>query len=66
MRSHQKAMAAIQAGKFDDETVPVPVSFTVPHGVEAEAKEIDFYKSTKGRALTLRLKHWRHSNLRFT
>ena len=28
LRSHQKALAAIQAGKFDDETVPVPVSFT--------------------------------------
>src|SRR5436853_3120491 len=28
LRSHQKALAAIQAGKFEDETVPVPVSFT--------------------------------------
>src|SRR5437667_7343895 len=28
LRSHQKAIAAIQAGKFDDETVPVAVSFT--------------------------------------
>src|SRR5205085_8937244 len=27
LRSHQKAMAAIQAGKFEDETVSVPVSF---------------------------------------
>src|ERR1700684_1407961 len=27
-RSHQKALAAIQAGKFAEETVPVPVSFT--------------------------------------
>src|ERR1700686_1448218 len=25
LRSHQKAMAAIQSGKFEDETVPVPV-----------------------------------------
>ena len=33
LRSHQKALAAIQAGKFDDETVPVPVSFiTNGHG----------------------------------
>jgi len=32
LRSHQKAMAAIQSGKFADETVPVPVSFTVPNG----------------------------------
>src|SRR5256714_3315264 len=29
LRSHQKAMAAIQSGKFDDESVPVPVSFTM-------------------------------------
>jgi acetyl-CoA acyltransferase len=28
LRSHQNALAAIQAGKFADETVPVPVSFT--------------------------------------
>jgi acetyl-CoA acyltransferase len=28
LRSHQKALAAIQAGKFADETVAVPVSFT--------------------------------------
>src|SRR5216110_3509926 len=31
LRSHQKAMAAIQAGRFSDETVPVPVSFTTPN-----------------------------------
>ena len=30
--SHGKALAAIQAGKFADETVPVPVSFTTPNG----------------------------------
>src|SRR6266481_2333852 len=29
--SHQKAIAAIQAGKFDDEIVPVAVSFTTPN-----------------------------------
>jgi len=28
LRSHHKALAAIQAGKFSDETVAVPVSFT--------------------------------------
>ncbi|MFY9558653.1 MAG: acetyl-CoA C-acyltransferase [Terriglobales bacterium] len=32
LRSHQKALAAIQAGKFEDETVPVPVSFVTPNG----------------------------------
>src|SRR6202008_560772 len=28
--SHRKALAAIAAGKFSEETVPVPVSFTTP------------------------------------
>src|SRR5678815_539787 len=32
LRSHQKALAAIHAGKFADETVPVHVSFTTPNG----------------------------------
>ena len=32
LRSHQKALAAIAAGKFEDETVAVPVSFTTPNG----------------------------------
>jgi acetyl-CoA acyltransferase len=32
LRSHQKALAAIQAGKFDDETVAVPVSLTIGNG----------------------------------
>ena len=42
LRSHQKAMAAIQAGKFDDETVPVPVSFTIPNGSKPKRQEIVF------------------------
>lgn len=40
LRSHQKAMAAIQAGKFEDETVPVPVSFTTPNGSRPKKQEI--------------------------
>jgi acetyl-CoA acyltransferase len=32
LRSHQKALAAIAAGKFEEETVAVPVSFTVSNG----------------------------------
>src|SRR5690242_14099860 len=32
LASHQKALAAMAAGKFDDETVPVPVTFTTPNG----------------------------------
>jgi len=39
LHSHQKALAAIQAGKFEDEIVPVPVSFTTPNG--AKPKRID-------------------------
>src|SRR5947208_10122746 len=40
LRSHQKALAAIQAGKFDDETVPMPVSFTTPNGSRPKRQEI--------------------------
>jgi acetyl-CoA acyltransferase len=40
--SHQKALAAIAAGKFDDETVPVPVSFTTPNGAKPKKQEISF------------------------
>jgi acetyl-CoA acyltransferase len=42
LHSHQKAMAAIQAGKFDDEIVPVPVSFTTPNGSKPKKQEIVF------------------------
>jgi acetyl-CoA acyltransferase len=42
LRSHQKALAAIQAGKFEDETVPVPVSFTTPNGSKPKRHEIVF------------------------
>src|SRR5947208_13888039 len=40
LRSHQKALADIQAGKFDDETVPMPVSFTTPNGSRPKRQEI--------------------------
>jgi len=39
LHSHQKAIAAIQAGRFEDEIVPVPVSFTTPNG--SKPKRID-------------------------
>jgi acetyl-CoA acyltransferase len=42
LRSHQKALAAIQAGKFEDEIVPVPVSFTTPNGSKPTRQEITF------------------------
>ncbi len=42
LRSHKNAVAAIQAGKFDDEIVPVPVSFTTPNGAKPNRTEITF------------------------
>ena len=42
LRSHQKALAAIQAGRFEDETAPVPVSFTTPNGSKPKRVEITF------------------------
>src|SRR5580704_13811689 len=42
LRSHQKALAAIAAGKFDDETVAVPVTFTTPNGSKPKKHEISF------------------------
>src|SRR6201987_2156102 len=42
LRSHQKALAAIAAGKFADETVPVPVSFTTPNGKKPLRQEVSF------------------------
>jgi len=42
LRSHQKALAAIQAGKFVDEAVPVPVSFVTPNGKKPVRQEITF------------------------
>jgi acetyl-CoA acyltransferase len=32
LRSHEKALAAIKAGNFDEEIIPVPVSFTSSNG----------------------------------
>src|SRR5215467_6564733 len=52
LHSHQKAMAAIQAGKFEDETVPVPVSFTTPNGSKPKKQEIIFKTDEGPRADT--------------
>jgi acetyl-CoA acyltransferase len=40
--SHQKALAAIAAGKFEDEIIPVPVSFTTPNGGKPKRTDITF------------------------
>ena len=50
--SHQKAIAAIQAGKFDEEIVPVPVSLTIPNGNKPKRTDIVFKMDEGPRADT--------------
>ena len=50
--SHKKAIAAIQAGRFDDELVPVPVSFTTPNGSKPKRIEMVFKMDEGPRADT--------------
>jgi acetyl-CoA acyltransferase len=50
--SHKKAIAAIQAGKFDEEIVPVPVSFTTPNGGKPKRTDIVFKMDEGPRADT--------------
>ena len=50
--SHKKAIAAIQAGKFDEELVPVPVSFTTPNGSKPKRTDIVFKMDEGPRADT--------------
>src|SRR5579859_7530309 len=52
LASHQKALAAIAAGKFDDEVVPVQVSFTTPNGSKPKRLEIEFKMDDGPRADT--------------
>src|SRR5262244_3885899 len=52
LNSHKKAIAAIQAGKFEDEIVPVPVSFTTPNGAKPKRIEISFKVDEGPRAAT--------------
>jgi acetyl-CoA acyltransferase len=52
LRSHQKALAAIQSDKFEDETVSVPVSFTTPNGSKPKRQEIVFKTDEGPRADT--------------
>lgn len=42
LQSHKKAIAAIASGKFADELVPVPVSFTTPNGSKPKRIEMEF------------------------
>jgi acetyl-CoA acyltransferase len=52
LQSHQKALAAIAAGKFNDEVVPVPVSFTTPNGSKPKRIDIEFKMDDGPRADT--------------
>ncbi|HLX85436.1 MAG TPA: acetyl-CoA C-acyltransferase [Terriglobales bacterium] len=52
LRSHQKALAALAAGKFDEETVAVPVTFTTPNGSKPKKQEISFKADEGPRADT--------------
>ena len=42
LRSHQKALVALASGKFEEETVAVPVSFTTANGSKPKRQEIVF------------------------
>ena len=42
LHSHQKAIAAIDAGNFADETIPVPISFTTANGSKPKRQETLF------------------------
>ncbi len=52
LESHKKAIAAIEAGKFDDEIVPVAVSITTPNGSKPKRQEILFKMDEGPRADT--------------
>jgi len=53
LESHRKAVAAIEAGKFQDEIVPVPVTITIPNGsTKPESSTTDFRTDEGPRADT--------------
>jgi acetyl-CoA acyltransferase len=52
VQSHKKAIAAIESGKFDDELVPVPVSFTTPNGSKPKRTDMVFKMDEGPRADT--------------
>jgi acetyl-CoA acyltransferase len=51
-RSHQNAVAAQQAGKFDDEIVPVEVEFVSPNGAKPHVTRVTFARDEGPRADT--------------
>ena len=67
LRSHQRALAAIDAGRFADEIVPVTARWsTEPATAPAERPRADRSPSTKGRGATRRPRRWRSCGRRST
>jgi len=56
--SHQKALAAIEAGRFEDEIVPVPVSNTVMTTAGKLEKKEKPFSVDEGRGPTPRSRRW--------
>ncbi len=52
LHSHQKAIAAIQAGRLDEEIVPVAASYTTPNGAKPKRVDITFKTDEGPRADT--------------
>jgi acetyl-CoA acyltransferase len=48
LESHRKAVAAIEAGKFQDEIVPVPVTITTPNGSTKPKSSTTDFRTDEG------------------
>jgi len=48
LESHRKAVAAIEAGKFQDEIVPVPVTITTPNGSTKPKSSTTEFRTDEG------------------
>ena len=48
LESHRKAVAAIEAGKFQDEIVPVPVTITIPNGSTKPESSTTNFRTDEG------------------
>jgi acetyl-CoA acyltransferase len=48
LESHRKALAAIEAGKFQDEIVPVPVTITTPNGSTKPKSSTTEFRTDEG------------------
>lgn len=48
LQSHQKAFAAIQSGRFEDEIVPVPVTISTPNGKDRPTTVTTEFRTDEG------------------